>query len=329
MYSELRKHPRLNLADQIPLDYPLTIYVETTNRCNFRCKFCPESLEDYERRSGGWSTMTLDSFKKICDQVQLLTGGKRIKTMNFYMMGEPLLNKDILRMTKYAKNKDLAERLILTTNGSLLHTKQAGEFIGSGLDYIRISIYGANQSVHEYVTRSRSKLDNIRRAAIGIRELRKEKKEDKPFIYIKMLDMGEKENAMFRNMFEGAGDEIAIEPRMDWNGSPENFSGIERDDLISSEYFGLKKVVCPYPFYTLVINSDLSVSVCCVDWERKLVVGNLNNETLTDIWKGEKLRRLQNAHLAGKRESIEGCKDCLYLHTAPDNIDARLGTILE
>lgn len=129
-------------------------------------------------------------------------------------------------------------------------------------------------------------------------------------------------NTQFLEDFSDLGDEIAIEPRMDWDSqSDKDFSQMGKDNLLESDYFSKKKEVCPFPFYTLVIHSDLRVSVCCVDWSKSLIIGDLRNESLTDIWHGENLLELQLKHLRREKHRISACKNCNYLLTAPDNLD--------
>ena len=74
-------------------------------------------------------------------------------------------------------------------------------------------------------------------------------------------------------------------------------------------------------FYSLVIHSDLKVSICCVDWEKKTLIGDLKKEKLIDIWNGEKLREIQLLHIRKQKDKIDVCKNCSYLHTAKDNVD--------
>ena len=109
---------------------------------------------------------------------------------------------------------------------------------------------------------------------------------------------------------------------MNWNDPEEgNLSGIDPVQLQKKGYFANKKEACPFPFYTLVIHSDLKLSACCVDWDKKVVVGDLRTQTLREIWQGESLRDLQLAHLKKHRQMLPGCRNCTYLHTAPDNLD--------
>lgn len=77
-YSELRKSARIPLADATPLDKPLTVYVEPTNRCNLSCSFCPQSLADYKERAGYWEHMDIALYRKVMHEIQAM-GIKSLK----------------------------------------------------------------------------------------------------------------------------------------------------------------------------------------------------------------------------------------------------------
>ena len=51
------------------------------------------------------------------------------------------------------------------------------------------------------------------------------------------------------------------------------------------------------------------------------MVGNLRSNSLAEIWQGSEMLDLRIKMLDRKRHEIEGCKDCTYLHTAPDCMD--------
>lgn len=69
-YSKLRESERQPLERLLPLKFPLSMHIELTNRCNFRCRYCPMSLSDYPRISGGFRTMDMSEFNKICRDIQ-------------------------------------------------------------------------------------------------------------------------------------------------------------------------------------------------------------------------------------------------------------------
>jgi len=265
--------------------------------------------------------MTYAHWEQIATQIKEL---ETVKTVNFYMMGEPFLNKSLCRMILDAKQRSLADKLIVTSNGSLVNPSIYKQLIDSKLDFLRISIYGSSEFTQQRNSQTRISLAKIRNNIIGLKEFRDKQHCISPHIYIKMIDsLDDDLNKEFIDYFSGVGDEIAIEPRMDWDSPKEkNLSQLNKDHLLTTNYFQYKKDVCPFPFYTLVIHSDLRVSVCCVDWSKNLEIGNLREESLLQIWQGHKLRRIQELHLLRKKEELDSCRNCMYLYTAPDNIDA-------
>lgn len=320
-YSQLRQAPRVNLVASVPLPGPMTVYLEVTNICNFKCVFCPESFDNYEEKAGGLFRGDSDRVLSVLDQLSA-TGG--IRTLNFYMMGEPFVHKQLPLFIRHAKAVHAADRLSVTSNGTLLLPRVFDEIIDSGLDYLRISIYGGTEASHQERTQSSVPLARIRENVAGFRQRRDARRSSLPHIYVKMIDSRDPvENESFRLMFADIADDVKIEPVMNWNDPREgNLAGVVQDELLQSDYFANRKQACPFPFYTIVIHSDLKVSVCCVDWDKQLLIGDLATELLADIWRGPKLRQIQIAHLEGRRSSLPGCATCTYLHTAPDSVDA-------
>lgn len=319
-YSTLRQKARLDLCEAVPLNGPLAVYIEPTNICNFKCVFCPESFKNFEEKSGGFFRLSLSDFEKIADQLALLGS---VKTVNFYMMGEPFANSNLLQFTKIAKERGIGERVIVTTNGSLLREKIHADICNSGIDFLRVSIYGANQRTHLQHTQSRVALAKIQENVRKLKTFRDTHGFRTPHIYTKMIrSLDEVENNQFLQSFGEIADEICLEPVMNWNDPEEgNLTQQESADWQNDPFFAKRKLACSFPFYTMVIHSDLRVSPCCVDWDKQLIVGDLKVQSLHDIWNSPKWEALRIAHLNHQRGEIPGCRNCSYLHTAPDNID--------
>lgn len=321
-YTQLRGSARrLDLVAAAPITAPLSIYVEPTNVCNLKCSFCPESFPDYEAKTGGPSSLDLETFGRVCDQILALG---RLRTLNLYMLGEPFANRRLPDFIALAKARGVADRIAVTSNGTLLNESMAERVIASGLDYLRISIYGTDQESFTRITTSRIPFDRIRTQVRRLKELRDAQGLGKPYIYVKMIDNADvAANEQFLALFAPVCDEVAIEPVMNWDDPEEGrLSGRPRDELLSTPYFGRRKEVCPFPFYSLVVHSDLAVSVCCVDWAKRTVVGHLRTETLEQIWRGDALRRFRMMHLERRSHENPACRSCTFLHTAPDNLDA-------
>jgi radical SAM protein with 4Fe4S-binding SPASM domain len=319
-YSQLRHQPRIDLASAIPLPGPMTIHVEPGNACNFKCTFCPESFADYREKAGGLHMLKVEDFATVVRQIDILG---RLKVMNMHMMGEPFANKNLEQMFKMAKQADIADKVICTTNGTLLRENRWQTVCESGLDYLRVSIYGCTQKAHEERTQSsvplKTVIDNVR----GLKTCRDSHGFTTPFICVKYVSSSPCEDHMFRLMFADAGDETHVEALHNWHDPEEkNLAGIPTEELLSQPNFAKKKEVCPFPFYTLIIHADLQVGVCCVDWSKKTIVGNLRTQTLFDIWHGQKLRDFRLMHIRRRRSENEACSNCTYLHTLTDNVDS-------
>ena len=324
-YSQLRDFSRRSLAPLLPLALPFGMFIEPTNNCNFKCKFCPESFSDYTEIVGGRAHMDFALFEQIVAQIKAMG---RLKVMRFYMLGEPLLHPDIIRMISLAVSAGVTDRTELTTNATALTAEKSRGLLASGLDYLRVSIYAATQERNERVTQSKVPISRILENVRTFRRLRDESGRKNPQLYVKMIDSGsEEENAAFLKMYEGIADECVLEKPMNWNGYENRdvlqtaYDDAERESLVETNLFPFQKKICPFPFYTMVINANGDVTACCVDWNKNTKVGNVKEATLHDIWHGDAFRELRRMHIEGRRHENASCKNCTYLFTAPDNLD--------
>jgi sulfatase maturation enzyme AslB (radical SAM superfamily) len=195
LYSKLRDKKR-TLLDKLPLDFPYSIYLEPTNRCTFRCKACPISFDDYESTAGYVGDMDLKLYEKIILNIKDL--GK-LKSLKFYMLGEPLMNKDIIKMMRFAREQDVAQRFELTTNASLLTEDIMNGLIDVEFDSLRVSVYSVYQDRFERVTCSKMSVGKIFENVKAARKTRDASGKEYPHIYVKMIDtFDEEENKKFR-----------------------------------------------------------------------------------------------------------------------------------
>lgn len=310
-FSDLRQTDRKNLKDVIPLKKPYAITIDPCSICNFHCKQCKQSEQNPSFFRG---MMSFSDFKKIVDDLKMWEGPE-IKTIKLYNCGEPLLNPEFPKMLRYLYEANVTERIDLTTNAVFLTHDVSKELINGGLDYLRVSIYSPLQEKNERITSSQVDVENIVQNVAYLHEMRNQTDRKKPFIAVKMFeteDLLEKE--AFLQKFERFADEIFFEKKHDFSGN-----GRHRDSLLPSE-----KMVCPWPFYSLTIQSDGTVDCCCVDWENRTAVGNALNEKIEDVWNGKKMNEFRRKQLSKERKTMESCRSCsVYLTNSftVDNID--------
>jgi len=67
---------------------------------------------------------------------------------------------------------------------------------------------------------------------------------------------------------------------------------------------------CVLPFLQLIIRSDCGVSLCCNDALGKVTIGSLKEQSIEEIWYGEKHLYYMTLMKEDKRKAIEMCKEC-------------------
>ncbi|MBW2997104.1 radical SAM protein, partial [Candidatus Woesearchaeota archaeon] len=116
------------------------IFLELTNICNFNCDFCPTRVSRRKKQH-----MDFSLFKKAVDEI---SRENITDTVNFHLLGEPLIHPKIIDAVKYAKSKGLTAELI--TNGALLDSRMTKKLITTKLDRLVISIVSIERKDHAF-----------------------------------------------------------------------------------------------------------------------------------------------------------------------------------
>lgn len=249
--------------------------------------------------------MNWNLYRHIIDQFKFFPN--KIKTLRLYMMGEPLLNPNFSDMVWYARQSHYFDRIDTTTNGLLLNEKLIRQFILAGLDKIFISV------PKDYNNKYIKNIEYLHNYSDGRCET---------FVKIAGDYMTAEEIDKFLFSFSKICNFISIEHTADcWPGfKTENLNksyGIYGQKLPEGSV-----LVCPYPFYSLSINSNGTVSYCFLDWKQEMVLGDLKIEKIKNIWNGEKISNIRKCMLKGLRNTLLNCKECnQLLYGMPDNID--------
>jgi radical SAM protein with 4Fe4S-binding SPASM domain len=312
---------RTQLENVIPLETPFVVFVDPADACNFKCSFCPTADRKLMKEVGRpWRQMSFDLYKKIAND--LLKFPKKIEVLRLYKDGEPLINKNFVDMIKYAKDIGASNRIDTTTNAALLSPKLGREIALAGLDRINISIEGINNEQYK-------KFSNIdfefNRVLDNVREFYENKGNCEMLVKINGDHLTEKDKNKFLELFGDITDKIYIEHVMScWPNFDLEAHGVKVND--NSGIYGqeIKEVdICPYVFYSFAVNSDGLVSVCFLDWARKMIVGDLKTESIEEVWNGCKMKRYRKLMLDGNRKKHPECANCGQMtHGNPDNIDS-------
>lgn len=299
-----------------------SITLEPTNVCDIQCEVCP--VPKLKRKKG---FLTLEDFKNIFDRLPLT-----IKFIRMNYAGDPLLNKQIFKMVKYAKNKRPEIKIRISTSGTQLKQFSPQEIIDSQLDELDICIDGPTKEVHESY-RHGSNFEEICAAAQRLCQYKKEHKTTTPLLIQQSLL--HKQNIPLMSQLEELAKKLGFdELHLRYMGIPtltcpldilqklypyyaglsieelNNFKDKYLPDLEYSIYkkqgdkYVLKKEMkkC-YSFLSPLIYYNGDVSVCCHDGEGYSIFGNLLREDFQTI-----VSRMPVRDIYYKRLSI--CQDC-------------------
>lgn len=195
-------------------------------------------------------------------------------TIIYSAFSEPLLYKDLDKIIRLTSEQCPQVRTELVTNGDLLTLGRLKELFRSGLTMLAVSMYDGPHQIEQF----------------------------------KAL----REKACLRD------DQMIFRAR--WFSVEEHF-GITLSNRAGSVTIREAGVValpsparkaCHYPFYQILIDHDGAVLLCAHDWGRRLIVGNVNAESILSVWNNEEMKKVR-ASLIKEDRGFPPC-DCCDVH---------------
>lgn len=328
MISEVRmaiketyfNHNRINIGEMAPLGAPLSITVGVSGKCNLKCIFC--GVNDPNDHTQIRDMMSFETFKKLIDDAKLFP--VKPKKIGFIGNGEPLMNKDIVRMVKYAHDANIFNTIEIITNGVLLTPEMNLALIEAGLTNLSVSLEAIDDETFEKVARVKV---NVNQLTETLRHFYEHKKQCN--VYIKTvniaLDSEEKVNR-FYEIYSPICDHINIETVVDLDGYDQKSTQLVNNVSIL-EGKGIRQV-CTHLFKNLTVYSNGLISACCTHVSPEFTLGNIKTDSIVDVWNGKKLRILQKNNLSGNK--LLACRTCNPANVSPhDDIDAYAEAILK
>lgn len=310
--QELRNRDRIKLWEAVPLETPFLVYFDPSNLCNLRCKFCPTGYTEFRGMRPN-KIMDWNLFTSIVDQFKEFP--QKIRHVTMCKDGEPLVNKRFPEMVRYLRDADVAEKIITKSNGLMLNSELNTRIADCGLDNFGVSVKHVDPKKYEQIT---DVLPDYPRLVSNVADLYSKRGDME--IYVSLLDVGlsQEEKDKFFADFQHISDYIAIEDLHGWSMSDAADFTLGQTPKVTPIQ---RKVVCPLVMCSLVVNASGTVSLCGEDWAEKTIVGDLNYQTVREVWEGKAMREFRIMHLEGRRGENEACGNCNYLETLPDNLD--------
>ena len=88
------------------------------------------------------------------------------------------------------------------------------------------------------------------------------------------------------------------------------------------------RAFCNWPFTSLIVGTDGSVTYCCNDFLFEYSVGNVKEESLLKIWHGERINYIRMHLLQGDRSFNDLCGNCDTIGVSYEDLDNVLDKII-
>ena len=270
------------------LDFPKSILIETSNVCQGECKFCPyKKIRIHEK------PVYLD-FEKYIELINEIAKFPVVR-LTLFNNNEPLLDKRISEFIRYAHKMLPNVEITLSTNGRQLTLEKIYELKDAGLTTLYVSIPTVEEEKYKKIMGISPKRVIDLLTNITDEELYKMIRIAVPITKYHNHDLISSKLSNYIIC------EWGLEYKESWE-IDDTFFAIS--DL--SSYEG----PCDRPLDQMVISSNGDAIICCRDWKGQNVVGNVYENSLYEIWHGEKMLEIQSHIALQQYDSINCCRDC-------------------
>jgi radical SAM protein with 4Fe4S-binding SPASM domain len=278
--------------------FPKTVQIQTITGCNAACIFCPYSETVHSQPKGRMSQFL---FEKIVDEVSR----HPVRRISPYLMNEPLLDPSLFERIALIKNKCRKTRIVLTSNGSLLTPEIRKKlFKSKSLHALYISFQGIEKEGYEETMRGRLVFEETKALVDDlITEWKGFSRKDRFKIIITMV----------------ATNKIDVRKAAAYwksKGVLSKWTALENRGGNSSRANKLSKTLmkshsnCSRLFKQAYIMFNGDMVLCCTDYTRKVVLGNIANSSIEAVWNGRKARAIRALYSSGQIDRIPLCRDC-------------------
>jgi radical SAM protein with 4Fe4S-binding SPASM domain len=287
-------------------DFPIHLDIESTSRCNLKCKFCLTIHSEFER---GDLTRTLH--KEIISE----SISEGLSAAKYNWRGEPLLNEEIFAIITDAKEAGLLDAFF-NSNATLLSKEAADKLMNCGLDRLIISFEGVSKSIYEE-NRVNANFEETVNNVKFLANLKKEMNKEKPVIRLQTVAVSDdiKYIKEYENFWQDYADEITC---IDLRDEEKDYRAIK------------SSWICPYPFLRLTIAWNGKIFLCpfcnhSTESAEAVSLGEVCKDSIKDIWHGDILNKIRNLHKEGNAHMHPDCANCSYRGTEVLKLESNNG----
>lgn len=273
---------------------PTQLRIEVAQGCTRQCDFCGICTVGNKIR-----LMSRETMDKIVEHLPL--GTKRI---DFALHGEPLLNKDLPYFIKKLRAKSPKVQISILSNGDIVsRVNKNGEYVlelfEAGLNFLHVDMYD-KESGELFLSALRKNKDDFVKKGIAI----------KNFYSIDYnvwtYHGGKSKEILFCNEYDISNRKYKVTRHL------HNWAGNMTVEKLREFKIPFKTVYtkCCEPFKSISITCDGKYMMCCMDFSKSLLVGDVLDTSIEEIWDSEIMQKIRWVLENKRRDLIPLCSIC-------------------
>lgn len=262
-------------------------------------------------KSNQITKMTDKLFNEIIKEISKEGG---LRCIVLHLQNEPLLDNDIFHKIQLIKKIGKGQLItFFATNGTLFSNDKISELEHSGLDELVVSLDASREETYNKI---RQGLD-YKKVLNNIQRITKSKFNGNFYVGFVKQSGNLQEFDEFKKMCKKMKVKTKISRICNRTGDLNNFKlyNINKKEMSyfeRIEMYLIQKVikVCPFTINWINILYNGDVIVCCNDYNKKIVIGNLNHSTIKEIWNNKQFETIRRLQVEKRYKEITTCKMC-------------------
>ena len=239
-------------------------------------------------------------FEKIVAEIAGFGVTNRISP---YLMNEPFLDKTVLEKSRYIKSKVPGSKVVITTNAGLLTKAIVDDIVRDNpFRTIYISMQGINKEAYEDSMRGSLVFEETKK---NVEYLIEQKKKSLPDlkIVVTMIKTSVIDAKSAVAYWKSLGVDSKYTPLENRGGNISNFESLNIEN---------KRVFkdCSRLFKHAYILFNGDMVICCTDYYKKMVLGNIKDSSIYEVWNSERAVEIRRNFIEGDFSANELCANC-------------------
>ncbi|MBU1908465.1 MAG: radical SAM protein [Verrucomicrobia bacterium] len=277
-------------------EFPRRIALEMTSRCNFLCRMCPQQNLTRPRMD-----MPGTLYRKVIDEIDRYG----IEGLWMYHLGESLLHPEFRENVEHISSKKNLGIIWMSTNGRYFTEEYIRLVLRSNITYINFSVHAVTEDTYGTVA-PRENFATVQDNLAALYRLKQASgKSGTPFLRCQMIEQETTRHEVdpFIRDHVRRADLVSIN-MLEYVNLPNNAYGMkQRARRPLTNCLRVTRNDC-------FICSNGTVTLCDAAYNGEIFLGNVETESLFDIWNGKKRKAIMDLNARGRMSEIPFCCQC-------------------